>query len=154
MRSQKILSRSVTKLRTAEVRTAMVVDESACALVFHKNHVAQCSAECGALYVAQPWMDDGHMRLGWTALLSLLSLLAWRYRLQPPLNIVLAGRRPCGKRIPHTAWDITEMDRLDHERARRAHQAHRCLPQGGRLHQRQARGPHVGRWPMGGACAA
>jgi hypothetical protein len=56
-------------------------------------------------------MDDGHMHLGRTALLS---LLAQRYRLQPPPDIVPAGQRPCGKRIPHTAWVITKMDRLDH----------------------------------------
>jgi hypothetical protein len=111
VRGQKILSRSVTKLRTAEVRAAMAVDEGAGALAFHRNHLAECSAECGALYLAQPWMDDGHMHLGRTALLS---LVARRYRLQPPPDIVPAGRCPCGKRIPHTARGITEMDRLDH----------------------------------------
>jgi hypothetical protein len=111
VRDQKILSRSVTKLRTAEVRVAMAADESAGALAFHRNHLAERSAECGVLYLAQPWMDDGHMHLGRTALLS---LLARRYRLQPPPDIVPAGRCPCGKCTPHTAWGIMEMDRLGH----------------------------------------
>jgi hypothetical protein len=51
------------------------------------------------------------MHLGRTAVLS---LLARRYRLQPPPDIAPAGRCPCGKRIPHTACGITGMDRLDH----------------------------------------
>jgi hypothetical protein len=94
---QKILSRSVTKLRTAEVRAAMAADESAIALAFHRNHLVECSAECGALYMAQLWMDDGHMHLGRT---TLLSLVARRYRQQPPPDIVPVGRCPCGKHTP------------------------------------------------------
>jgi hypothetical protein len=56
-------------------------------------------------------MDDSHMHIGRTILFS---LLARRYRLQPPPDIVTAGWYPCGKCIPHTAWGITEVDRLDH----------------------------------------